>query len=146
MTKITTAVCLLALGAPSILGCSGRSGKQGTSDGTPPVSTDRESAKAAICGMAPTAGGGLRPVVRVFSAMNFKLTAFPELARAVGLDRVADCESAERYLVGYSEFAAANPGFDLEEPLDDLFAVEDDPTAPPTSEATIESQNIYQGP
>src|SRR5512134_1684908 len=117
MKKITAIVFSLAAGAPLASGCSA---PPGTVFGEGPTTgTETEPKKAAICGMVETRVGP-RPRVFVFSAMTQKLRNFPELAHAVGLDSVGDCEGAERYLAGYAQFAADNPGFDDDEPLDDL--------------------------
>jgi hypothetical protein len=143
LKRITNAVFSLTAFAPLTSGCSAPPGTV-FGDG-PTTATETEPKKAAICGMVETRVGP-RPRVFVFSAMTQKLRHFPDLARAVGLDSVDDCEDAERYLAGYAQFAADNPGFDDEEPLDDLEVVEPEPAAPADSEATIETEKISQGP
>jgi hypothetical protein len=138
MTKLAL---LLGVGLP---GCAAPPGTVGK--GAPgPVATDSEPATAGICGTVQTADGS-QPIVYVFSAMTHKLASFPRLAATVGLTTVANCADAERYVAGYRAYASANPDFDSDEPLDNLFDVKD-PVAPKTlSTPTIETQKIFQGP
>jgi hypothetical protein len=58
------------------------------------------------------------PETYVLSAINNKLRAFPEFAKAIGIYCVRDCETARRFTKAYSDYSAAHPGFDQEQPLD----------------------------
>ena len=51
------------------------------------------------------------------SVMNRKIQSYPELATAVNIHCVRDCDGARAYLKAYAEFSAAHPGFDEQEPL-----------------------------
>ena len=51
-----------------------------------------------------------------FPKMNAHLRKYPELATAVGLTEVKDCNDARRYSERYLEYSHAHPDFDREGP------------------------------
>jgi hypothetical protein len=77
-----------------------------------------------ICGYTEVAysGGPMRhePSYFIVPAMNRKLKYYPELASAVGLESVTDCESARRFYWGYRSYRREHPGFDRNQPLEPL--------------------------
>lgn len=77
-----------------------------------------------------------RTMYFVISAMNFKLQHYPQLAAAIGLNLVTDCDSALRYDAGLSAYSAEHPGFDADEPLAPLALGGDD--APSATEVEMQ--------
>jgi hypothetical protein len=84
-----------------------------------------------VCDATDTVGGG--PAIYMLSAMNHKLQHYPELAAAIGVDLVKDCESGQRFVDGYASYRAAHPNFDADEPLAPSLAEEG--PAPPVDPA-----------
>jgi len=54
----------------------------------------------------------------VLSAINAKLRAFPEFTEEIGIYCVRDCQTARRFMKAYSDYSAAHPHFDLDQPMD----------------------------
>jgi len=141
MKTTTRTTLMLLLGALSVA-CSGPPGSVDSPENAP-VATDSGPAQGAVCGMVDTLTGA-QPRIFQFSAMNHKLTSFPDFAAYAGLDSVSDCEGVERYLDAFAEYVEANPNFDDEEPTDDLPDLAD-PPMPPASPASLEVQKVYKG-
>lgn len=142
----------LALAAVLGAGCSAPDADSSAKSDSPSVSEPargderrldpREPGASVVCGM--TEGrNGLQPELYMLYAMNWKLRHYPELASAIGMDLVSDCESARQFATAYGQYVEDHPGFDADEPVGDSPPEESAP--PPEDTSSVEVQKIYFG-
>ena len=73
-------------------------------------------ANVIMCGDAPP-GSGQRNERYVLSAINDKIRNYPELANAVNIHCVRDCDEARAFFKAYNDYQKTHPGFDAHQPL-----------------------------
>jgi hypothetical protein len=133
----TTPLRALALACcAAALACSAPAGESSATETrvAPSVRT------SAVCSVLEH-GDVFEAEVYRFSAMNNKLRYYPDLAAAIGVSEVTDCESAREYVNGYARFSEAHPDFDLEQPYDDTQPVEPPMPADPSGE----TEKVFRG-
>jgi hypothetical protein len=74
----------------------------------------------------------------MLSAINHKLSQYPDFAASAGLQVVNDCDGGRAFMLAYASYAASHPGFDADEPPAPALIDDPDATPPPdASSATI---------
>lgn len=100
--------------------------------------------KAVVCGVVAR-GDEVEPELYMLSAMNNKLSLYPDFAAAIGMDSVSDCESARAFYDAYAGYAAEHPDFDAQQPLDPTPVKLPSSPPPPASDEPYETDKIFSG-
>jgi hypothetical protein len=88
------------------------------------------------------------PEIHMLYAMNKKLAAYPEFARASGFETVSDCEGARRFKQEYATYRMTHGRFDEDQPLGDLPPDGPETAATDSSDedtGDVETQKIFPG-
>jgi hypothetical protein len=144
--KTTSIVLLwlagLHLACASSPNSAGKPNGPGATDAQAPLDP-RAPGASVFCGSRESVQGTPEPELYMLAAINHKLDSYPELAAAVGLATVDDCEGARRYSDVYVEYSVQHPRFDADEAVAPM--PEGDDAPPDDSQPATEVQKIANG-